>query len=66
MTLSGAKQRVLMALGDGTPCTGGASGMIAWVTINNEARPVGPLSVYSIDPAVTSLPAGQYVCGFAI
>lgn len=66
VTLNGAQQRVLMALGDGTPCTGGASGMIAWVTIDNEAWPVGPLSVYATNPATTSLPAGQYVCGFAI
>lgn len=57
---------VLMALGDGTPCTPGTSGMVAWFTDNGAARPVGPMSVYSIDPAVTSLPAGQYVCGFAL
>lgn len=66
VTLGDGRQRVLMALGDGTPCTGGASGMIAWVTIDNEAWPVGPLSVYATNPATTSLPAGQYVCGFAI
>lgn len=57
---------VLMALGEGTPCTAGASGTVAWVTIDGQPRPVGTLSVYSTDPAVTSLPQGQYVCGFAI
>jgi hypothetical protein len=58
--------RVLMGVGDGVPCTTGSSGMIAWVTIDNEMVPIGPMSVYSVDPAVTGLPKGQYVCGFAI
>jgi hypothetical protein len=58
--------RVLMGVGDGVPCTAGASGMIAWVTIDNRMVPIGPMSVYSVDPAVTGLPKGQYVCGFAI
>lgn len=57
---------VLMTLGDGQPCTPGSSGMVGWVAIDGVAQPVGPLSVYSINPAVTGLPAGQYVCGFAI
>lgn len=57
---------VLMALGEGVPCSQGASGFVAWVTIGGVARPVGTLSVYSTDPDVTSLPAGQYVCGFTI
>lgn len=57
---------VLMTLGEGIPCTSGDSGMMGWVTVDNVRRPVGPMSVFSIDPAVTGLPAGQYVCGFAI
>lgn len=56
---------VLMTVGDGVPCSQGASGFVAWTTIDNVRRPVGTMSVYSIDPAVTGLPAGQYVCGFA-
>jgi hypothetical protein len=59
-------QLVLMAKGAGAPCTSGASGMVAWVLVDGALAPIGPLSVYSTDPAVTSLPAGQYVCGFAI
>jgi hypothetical protein len=59
-------QLVLMTVGDGVPCTRGASGMVAWVTIDGEMLPIGPMSVFSTDPAVTGLPAGQYVCGFAI
>jgi hypothetical protein len=62
----GAPVAVLMTMGEGVACTQGASGMIGWVTINGTARPIGPLSVFSTDPAVTALPAGQYVCGFAI
>jgi hypothetical protein len=57
---------VLMALGEGVPCSQGASGFVAWVTIDGEARPVGTMSVYSTQQSVTGLPAGQYVCGFAI
>lgn len=57
---------VLMTLGTGQPCTPGASGMVGWVSIEGVPMPVGPLSVYSINPAVTGLPVGQYVCGFAI
>lgn len=57
---------VLMALGEGVPCSQGASGFVAWVTIDGQPQPVGTLSVYSTDPDVTSLPAGQYVCGFTI
>ena len=64
--VEGAPVDVLMAVGDGVPCTVGSSGMIAWVTVDNEMEPIGPMSVYSVDPAVTGLPAGQYVCGFAI
>jgi hypothetical protein len=64
--LGSGTQLTLMSLGDGIPCTPGSSGMIAWVSIDNEARPVGPLSVYSVDPKITSLPVGQYVCSFAI
>ena len=56
---------VLMTVGDGIPCSSGASGTVAWTTIDNVRQPVGTMSVYSIDPAVTGLPAGQYVCGFA-
>lgn len=66
ITLELRPQMVLMAVGDGVPCTTGASGMVAWVTIDGEMLPVGPLSVYSIDPAITGLPQGQYVCGFAL
>jgi len=57
---------VLMAVGEGVPCSQGASGFVAWVTIGGVAWPVGTMSVYATDPNVTSLPAGQYVCGFAI
>lgn len=56
---------VLMTEGSGTACSYGASGMIGWVTINGEMVPIGPLSVFATDPAITGLPAGQYVCGFA-
>ena len=66
VTIGNTQQTVLMALGDGTPCTAGASGMVAWATVNDVRRPVGVMSVYSTNPDVTSLPAGQYVCGFAI
>jgi hypothetical protein len=65
VTVEGASVVVLMAVGDGVPCTTGSSGMIAWVTFDNEMVPIGPMSVYSVDPAVTGLPEGQYVCGFA-
>lgn len=66
VTVEGASVEVLMAVGDGVPCTTGSSGMVAWVTVDNEMVPIGPMSVYSVDPAVTGLPAGQYVCGFAV
>ena len=66
ITLELKPLRVLMGVGDGVPCSAGASGMIAWVTIENQMVPIGPMSVYSVDPAVTGLPKGQYVCGFAI
>jgi hypothetical protein len=59
-------QLVLMTVGDGVPCTQGASGMVGWVTLDGEMLPIGPLSVFSTEPAITGLPAGQYVCGFAI
>ena len=59
-------QLVLMAKGDGHPCSSGASGMVAWTLVDGVLAPIGPLSVGATDPAVTSLPAGQYVCGFAI
>jgi len=58
--------RVLMAVGDGVPCTQGSSGMVAFTMVTGEERPVGTLSVFATDPAVTGLPAGQYVCGFAV
>jgi hypothetical protein len=58
--------RVLMGVGDGVPCSYGSSGMIAWVTIDGAMTPIGPMSVFAVDPAVTGLPRGQYVCGFAI
>lgn len=57
---------VQMSLGSGVPCSRGASGTVAWVTVDNERRPVGTLSVYSVEPETTGLPEGQYVCGFAI
>lgn len=66
VTVGNTQQVVIMSLGEGTPCTAGASGMVAWKTVDNVRRPVGVMSVYSIDPDVTGLPAGQYVCGFAI
>lgn len=59
-------QLVLMAKGVGVPCTSGASGMVAWTYLDGVLSPVGPMSVYSIDPAVTGLPAGDFVCGFAV
>ena len=64
--MEGRSIDVLMAFGDGVPCTPGSSGMIAWVTLDNLMVPIGPMSVYSIDPAITGLPRGQYVCGFAV
>lgn len=57
---------VLMAYGDSTPCSQGASGFVAWVTIDDVRRPVGTMSVYSTQTRVTGLPEGQFVCGFAI
>ena len=62
----GVPQLVLMTKGSGTPCLSGASGMIAWASVDGLLQPIGPLSVGSIDPQVTGLPAGQFVCGFAI
>lgn len=60
-------QRVLMAVGFGpVPCGVGASGMVGWTMATGEQRPIGTLSVYSTDPAVTGLPAGFFVCGFAV
>lgn len=59
-------QLVLMTKGDGHPCSSGASGMVAWTLIDGVLAPIGPLSVGATDPAVTSLPVGQYICGFAI
>lgn len=59
-------QLVLMAKGAGHPCSSGASGMVGWVLIDGTLAPIGPLSVGSVDPAVTGLPVGEFVCGFAI
>jgi hypothetical protein len=64
--MEGKSIEVLMAFGEGVPCTPGSSGMIAWVTLDNQMVPIGPMSVYSTNPAITGLPAGQYVCGFAV
>lgn len=66
VTVYGTPQLVLMTKGAGIPCTAGASGMIAWALIDGTYQPIGPMSVYSTDPTVTGLPAGEYVCGFAI
>ena len=55
-----------MTVGEGDPCTSGASGTVGWVTVDGVARPVGVLAVFSVDPEVTSLPVGQFVCGFAL
>ena len=57
---------VLMTFGAGVPCTSGASGIVGFVAVDGVAMPVGPLAVYSVDPEVTGLPVGQYVCGFAL
>ncbi len=59
-------QTVLMAVGSGTPCGPGSSGAVGWLTVDNVLTPIGPLSVYSVDPKVTGLPSGQFVCGFAV
>lgn len=64
--VAGRQVPVLMTVGEGDPCTSGASGTVGWTTVDDVARPVGVLAVYSVDPEVTSLPAGQYVCGFAL
>jgi hypothetical protein len=66
ITIDQHPQLVLMTMGDGVACTQGASGMVAWVTLDGEMVPIGPLSVFATDPAITGLPVGQYVCGFAI
>jgi hypothetical protein len=64
--IEGKSIDVLMTFGEGVPCTPGSSGMIAWVTLDNQMVPIGPMSVYSTNPAITGLPLGQYVCGFAV
>lgn len=66
VSMEGRSIEVMMAFGNGVPCTPGASGMIGWVTLNNQMVPIGPLSVYSTNPAITGLPVDQYVCGFAV
>lgn len=65
--VAGRQVPVLMTVGEGAACSSGASGMVGWWTDDTgTARPVGTLAVYSVDPAVTGLPAGQFVCGFAL
>jgi len=65
--VAGRQVPVLMTVGEGAACSSGASGMVGWWTDEHgTARPVGTLAVYSVDPAVTGLPAGQFVCGFAL
>ena len=65
--VAGRQVPVLMTVGEGAACSSGASGMVGWWTDDTgTARPVGVLAVYSVDPAVTGLPAGQFVCGFAL
>lgn len=65
VTVNHKPVEVLMTEGTGVPCSYGASGMIGWVTIADQMVPIGPMSVFSVDPAITGLPAGQFVCGFA-
>ncbi len=65
--VAGRQVPVLMTVGEGAACSSGASGLVGWWTDEHgTARPVGTLAVYSVDPAVTGLPAGQFVCGFAL
>lgn len=66
VTIGFTDQLVMMAVGEGIGCTPGTSGMMAWTTVDGQRRPVGTMSVYSIDPRVTGLPDGQFVCGFAV
>jgi hypothetical protein len=65
ITIEQQPVEVLMTEGTGVACSNGASGMIGWVTIDETMVPIGPLSVFAVDPAITGLPAGQFVCGFA-
>ena len=63
---AGGWQRMLMTVGNGAFCADGSSGSVGWTMIDGRLTPVGTLSAGTADPAVTGLPAGLFVCGFAL